>query len=301
MIMKTAAKQFTVFGNTALVQISTEPGTKFIFSPGGPAMRNGGLVISESTEGGVVGRLTALNNTGDYLLLTDADVLIGAKQNRIVNKSVLLAPYSKTPLDVSCIERLRWSYNDKNFSAPQSTADHGLRKAKAASMSFLDPAAGQQNTQGTVWSHINSRLAEEGIRQETESYFDLSGQIHEKKVKAFPVCEPEPGCTAIAVFAAGKVQCIDIFGSEESYRYYFPLLRDAAFRMADIRTGVKEPEMHEAYYKSLEAIDSFDTVDRRAEENYTGSGELVLGESDTQIGFDLSMNSELVHRAIFQK
>ncbi|HVN59281.1 MAG TPA: DUF6569 family protein [Bacteroidales bacterium] len=300
--MKTTAKQFTVFGNTSIVQICIDPVSEFIFQPGGPEMKSGGLIISESTEGGVVGRLTALNNTGSYLLLTDADVLIGAKQNRIINKSVLLAPYSKTPLDVSCIERLRWSYNNKNFSSPESAADHDLRKAKAASMSFLNSEAGAyHDTQGTVWSHINDRLAKEGIHQETESYHAMAGQVQERKAKEFPFCEAEKGCCGLAVFSDGKVQSIDLFGNEEVYRYYFPMLRDAAFRMAGTGKDVKVPEMHEAYYKSLDAIDSFEAASRKPEEAYTGSGILTMIESEKQIGFGLSMNEELIHRVIFQK
>jgi len=299
--MKTTAKQFTVYGNTALIQIAIDPVSKISYKPAGPEMRSGGLVISELNEGGVVGTLTALNNTGSFLLLTDADVLTGAKQNRIVNKSVLLAPYSKTPLDVSCIERLRWSYNSSNFSSPQSAADHSLRKAKAATMSSKDEAPENFNTQGAVWSHIHDSLAREGIHQETESYFAMAGSIHEKKVKSFPVCEPEAGCTGIAVFASGKVQCIDLFGNEDVYRYYFPLLRDAAFRMASTGKGISEPEKHESFYRVLECIDGFESAVGSIWESYTGSGKLNIVESEKIMGFNLEMEDELVHNVIFTR
>ncbi len=81
-----------------------------------------------------MGKLLALNNTPAHLLLTDADVLVGAKQNRVVNKSMLLAPLSKTVIDVSCIERLRWNYTSANFSSPGSMADPDLRKEKAQAL-----------------------------------------------------------------------------------------------------------------------------------------------------------------------
>ena len=98
--------------------------------------KKGGLIISESTGEGIVGKLVAVNNTASYLLLTYADVLIGAKQNRILNKSILLLPMSKTILDVSCIERLRWQYTEKNFSNPGTVAYPDLRKEKASSNVF---------------------------------------------------------------------------------------------------------------------------------------------------------------------
>ena len=91
------------------------------------------------------------------------------------------------------------------------------------------------------------------------------------------------------------------FGNEEVYRYYFPLLRDAAFRMAGTGKEIKVPEMHESYSRSLDAIDSFESATRKAGENYPGSGQLMIAESDNLIGFDLSMNAEPVHRVIFRK
>ena len=122
--MKTSAKHFTTYQNIALVQLRAEPATTIPFKPGAPEIQKGGLVITEANEGGVVGKLVAFNATDSLLLLTDSDVLIGAKQNRIINKSMLLAPNSKSLIDVSCIERLRWNYTSKYFSSPGSSADH---------------------------------------------------------------------------------------------------------------------------------------------------------------------------------
>jgi hypothetical protein len=47
--MITSTKQFTVYGNLALVQFHVEPETIFNFKPAGPEMESGGLVISEAT------------------------------------------------------------------------------------------------------------------------------------------------------------------------------------------------------------------------------------------------------------
>jgi len=84
--MKTSARQFTGCRNIGLVQISLSPETTLSYKPGGPELKSGGLIISEASEGGIVGQLAAVNNTDSFLLLTDADVLTGAKQNRILNR-----------------------------------------------------------------------------------------------------------------------------------------------------------------------------------------------------------------------
>ncbi len=159
--MKTTTNHFTSCGNLAIVQFTVEPFTTFPFIPAVPELKTGGLVITEATGEGIVGTLTAINNTGSYLLLTDADVLTGAKQNRVLNKSVLLNPMSKTPLDVSCVERRRWHYTSGNFDSSGNVADPDLRREKAsppASGTGFD-GFGMDDTQMRVWDHVRTKMA----------------------------------------------------------------------------------------------------------------------------------------------
>ncbi len=230
--MKTTAKNLTVYGNLGLVQVKVETGTELMFRPAGPELKTGGLVISEATGEGVVGKLLALNNTHAHLLLTDADVLVGAKQNRVLNKSMLLAPLSKTVIDVSCIERLRWNYTSENFSHPDSVANPDLRNEKARAMFCLKEEPGEPETQRAVWSHVHEQIMNEGCDSKTESYAELIRFRMETSGNDFPSCEPAEGCNGLAVILDGKVCSIDLFGREDVYRYYFSMLMNSAFRMA---------------------------------------------------------------------
>ena len=301
--MKTSAKQLTSYGNLGLVQIRVEPTANFLFRPAGPEIKTGGLIISESTGEGVVGKLIAINNTGEYLLLTDADILVGAKQNRVLNKSMLLAPLSKTVLDVSCIERLRWQYTSKNFSNPGAVADPDLRKEKARSLSFMknNPEEPMADTQRAVWSHVQERIREKGCPGRTESYSELINYCMDRAGNNFPVCEPENGCNGLAIILDRKVISADLFGREEVYRYYFPMIRDSAFRMANQGKKDKPVDIHEAYYKTLEAIDYFDATERHPETNYTGAGIFNIVDTAGIVGSELTFKGQLIHNALFSK
>lgn len=302
-IMKTKAIHFTAFGNAAIVQVSSEPLSSFTFLPAGPAIRSGGLVISELTAMGSVGQLTALNQTADYLLLTDADVLTGAKQNRVVNRSVLLAPSAKTVIEVSCVERLRWNYRSSSFSTPGSVADPNLRSRKAGTFSKMKPEDQTffRNTQGEVWDHVHASLASEGVRSSTESYEELLHHRMAKAERTLPECNPAEGCNGLSVLIDGKVISVDLFGNEESYRYYFPMLRDAAFTLSRTSEQKEQPDMHEAYFKALAAIDEFNDARRTSEEHHPGAGTLYMTETDRLVGFSLMHNDELIHNAFFAK
>jgi len=301
--MKTTTKHFTTYGNLGLVQVRVEPETNFRFSPAGPEMKSGGLLISESTDSGIVGKLIALNNTEFHLLLTDADVLIGAKQNRVLNKSVLLAPMSKTILDVSCIERGRWQYAGKNFTSPSNVVNPDLRKEKAASIARkkMKPENIFEDTQSKVWSHVSRKMSEMSYENATESYSSMLSFHMDRIAGDFPECEPEKDCNCLAVVLGPKVICADIFGTAEAYKYYFPMLRDSAFRMAKPGKEIKSPDMHEAFYRVLDTLDAFEAVQRHPDEAYTGAGEFKIAENDLMVGFELISGGEIIHDVLFTK
>jgi hypothetical protein len=72
------------------------------------ALATGRFRITEVSEGGSVPRLLAINDTSSPVFLLDGEELVGAKQNRVLNLSVMLAPNSKTEIPVSCVEAGRW-------------------------------------------------------------------------------------------------------------------------------------------------------------------------------------------------
>lgn len=300
--MKATARNLLSYGNCTLVQLEVSHESEFSHKPGGPAIKQGGLTISESGGSGVVGKLVAVNNTDSFLLLTDADVLTGAKQNRVLNKSVLLSPYSKTMLDVSCIERGRWHYTTHDFSSPSTVADHDLRKSKARSVANSIIHTGEDTrTQHTVWSHISDKMQAERCESATENYSDLVFHKQGKQKTRFPACEPEYGCNGLAVLSDGKIACIDIFGREEVYRHYFQYLRDSAFLHAVAEHEDKTMDIHEAMYRVNELMSRFELSDKTPDVTYSGAGSLLIGEAPGWLGFELECGGQRIHCCLFGK
>jgi len=90
-----------------------------------------GLGIDEVSEAGVVPELAVTNPTDSNVLLYDGEELLGAKQNRILNITVLVAARSTTPIPVSCVEEGRWSRRSASFAAAPHAAHPELRRRKA--------------------------------------------------------------------------------------------------------------------------------------------------------------------------
>ena len=81
------------------------------------ALAAGTLTVTEVSEGGSVSHLLVVNEGELPVLIVDGEELVGAKQNRVLNTSVLLGAHGKYTVDVSCVERGRWAYRSRTFSS----------------------------------------------------------------------------------------------------------------------------------------------------------------------------------------
>jgi len=75
------------------------------------------LKITEINKGGSVPELKVTNTAMQYVLLLDGEELMGAKQNQVLNATVLLRPNSETVIPVSCTEQGRCAYSSEEFSS----------------------------------------------------------------------------------------------------------------------------------------------------------------------------------------
>jgi hypothetical protein len=95
------------------------------------------VTIEEVSEGGDVPTLRLTSAAGCPVLLLDGEELIGAKQNRILNTTVLVAAHSHLTIPVSCVEQGRWAYKSTAPEAPlcargASTRATSSRSGKAS-------------------------------------------------------------------------------------------------------------------------------------------------------------------------
>ena len=96
-----------------------------------------GLTITETSEAGDVPELTVANPLAENVLLYDGAELVGAKQNRILNVTVLVAAGSTLRIPVSCTEQGRWRSVSKSFSPAPHIVNAELRRRKAAALAAV--------------------------------------------------------------------------------------------------------------------------------------------------------------------
>lgn len=174
--------------------------------------------VTEVTEEGSVGRLRVMNRANRPVLILDGEELVGAKQNRIVNLTILVAAESTLDIPVTCVEAGRWRYRSRTF-APAGRAHYASARAmKLAHVTESMAADGTRRAdQHAVWAHIADKAARlEGLSdtQAAAAMYDRVQPSLEELVRAFESAPTQVG----SVFAIGeRVVGLEVFDSPHTW------------------------------------------------------------------------------------
>ncbi len=188
------------------------------------AIQAGTLTITEVSEGGSVPELLATNEAGSMVLLLDGEELVGAKQNRILNTSVLLPARSKTKIPVSCVEQGRWRHISMQFSSG-SYSPAGLRARKSRDVSRSLLAVGQaMSDQGAVWDDVAERSARLQSPSPTMAMHDVVEQ-NQDSLNAYveALRYPADACGVVAAID-GRFVAMDLFDKAQTMEQVWPRL-----------------------------------------------------------------------------
>src|SRR5262245_1315054 len=145
------------------------------------AMAAATVAVQEVSEGGSVPELL-VENTGDCrVLFLEGEELRGAKQNRILNTSILVPAKSKIKVPVSCVEQGRWRHTSRHFASGKVRSPHGLHyHLKASVNASLKRQEGHYSDQGAVWQEVAKKQAAFGLCSPTgamsDTYSNLADQ-----------------------------------------------------------------------------------------------------------------------------
>ena len=134
---------------------------------------SGSVTVEEVSEGGSVPDLLVENKGDVRVLFLEGEELVGAKQNRVLNTSVLIAAKSKVKIPVSCVEQGRWRYRSKQFGSSGSHSPSKLRYFLKSSVSHaLKENLGHRSDQGKVWAEVARQQRSLGAASDTRAMSD---------------------------------------------------------------------------------------------------------------------------------
>jgi hypothetical protein len=182
-------------------------------------MRDQLLTVHEISEGGSVPELLVENKSDWRVLFIEGEELVGAKQNRILNTSILLAAKSKTKIPVSCVERGRWGYKAPHFALSGSHSPSSLRYTLKASVTqSLKSGGARHSDQGAVWGAVGAMNAACEVASPTHALSDAF-ETYEKQLTEFRAhLKYVDGATGLAIAIGKRVVGCDLFDKPSTCR-----------------------------------------------------------------------------------
>jgi hypothetical protein len=191
----------------------------------GEAIERQFLVVTEVSRSGSVPELTVINRADRPVLVLDGEELIGARQNRVLNTSILLKEHSETVVPVSCTEQGRWSYVSAAFADAKVVMASKVRVQKMMAVSeSLAANAGFKSDQGEVWAEIAALHAKAGTTSATGAMHDVF-KARERELedcaRAFTLVSEQSG---LLVIIGGEVAGFDLIPDPQVYALEHPKL-----------------------------------------------------------------------------
>ncbi len=182
------------------------------------AIPNGSLTVTEISNAGSVPELLAINHGDRPVLLLDGEELIGAKQNRTLNTTILLKERTETRIPVSCVERGRWSSVSPSFSSSEHVMERKARARKVSSVSAsLAASAGFASDQGMVWNEISMLQCKAAMQSPTDAMHDVFESTARELDQCLETFRCVPGQQGLLVVVDGEVAGFDLISRDDAY------------------------------------------------------------------------------------
>jgi len=175
------------------------------------------ISIEEVGNGGIVGELQVANRANQHVLLVEGEVLLGMKQTRVLNVTILVPAQTVLQVPVSCVESGRWRAVSEE--ATGKAAVHlvpSVRAAKTVTVArSMRGARTFASDQHAVWAGVDRVLDGYGADAPSRSYADLAGADATALTDVAKSVEPAPGQTGVLVLVDSHVSCVDVFESPQ--------------------------------------------------------------------------------------
>lgn len=176
------------------------------------ALADQSLLVEEVDESGSVSNLRVENKGDLRVLFLEGEELVGAKQNRILNTSLLVAANSNLVIPVSCVEGGRWRYQSRFFAHSGSHSPSKLRRTLKASVSkSAREKRSHRSDQSEIWREVDCLHAAHGVTSDSAAMSDAFDKYQERIDSFREKLAYVDGAVGAAVAIGKKVVLIDVF------------------------------------------------------------------------------------------
>lgn len=195
------------------------------------------IEVTEVSETGEVPNLLVINKAESPILILAGEELVGAKQNRLVNATFLVAGLSKLTVPVSCVEEGRWSYQEREFKSEKRMSSPQLRSKVQEDVSHsVREGEGYLADQFRVWEDISAKSARMQVQSDTLAMAALYGSYDDRLKDYTTQFRRLSGQTGFLAAINGSLAGMEIFDSADHLAKYFDkLIQSYALDAIDLK------------------------------------------------------------------
>lgn len=196
--------------------------------PPGPAYLAGPLaeaahafVVEEHDDAAIVSEVVIKTGGLSPVLLIEGEILLGAKQNRTLNVSVLCAPEGATPVPVSCVEAGRWGPPRASRRSPRHSPPRMRREKVASTLASAARGRGNLSDQAQVWSDVEDYAMAFSAASPTNALEDVFDAAEPMIGALVDDLVPAAGQQGVLVAIGGEVRGLDLFDKPSTLAAYW--------------------------------------------------------------------------------
>jgi hypothetical protein len=255
------------------------------------------LDVAEINEGGQVPTLKVANRSKRMVFLMAGELLVGCKQDRVLNTSLMIPSKSEMAIPVACVEVGRWGYQSRKFRSGQ-TSSHGYLRAilsKETSAQYKSRSA-PGSAQRAVWAEVARKMGKMGSRSSSGALQDMFRDYGEKLDQVLRSISSPEGCNGVAFAINGKILGIDLFDKPSTLNKLWQKLIKSyamdALEDGNVDRKLLEPESVIEWARSAHSA-------RQEWFDSPGVGRDVRIEGEMVVGAALVVEQQPVHLELF--
>ena len=231
--------------------------------------------IEEIGLDGHVEEVNVKNYSKDFLFVADGEAIVGAKQNRIAERSVVVPPYFSQRIPVKCVEQYRWGYKEGIEFAKSDFVLHP--KAREEKAELLKK--GENNKiQNAVWDNIECLSAKHEVECNSMNLGDILD--NSKKYYDFDYFDRvrELEFNAYIVSGAGRIFIEFFYDNEVCKRHVKKSIKGWMADNDDINKSIKinKEEVVKSFIKSEWAEEESISVEQAYSSDLKNNGRCVF-------------------------
>ncbi len=194
------------------------------------ALEAGLAEVTEVSKSGAVPELAFRNRAELDVLLVDGEELVGAKQNRVLNLTILVGAGQDVKIPVSCVEAGRWAWRSQRFAAGKRKLHAKARLAKMRGVSASlheDGARARSDVQAAIWRSIDDKMQAFACRSETSALHDAYAATEARLREVRAAFAPHPRQVGAAFFVNGALVGLELFDAPATLAKLLPKLVDS--------------------------------------------------------------------------